>query len=106
LLGTIAENLSISPETVRTHMSRIGYTLKLLCWIPHALTCALNHVHLLTYLHLLPKLGASAHDDCLHLVTGEESWFDYEYVRDRLRTARDENTPEVENRTATSRKVH
>jgi hypothetical protein len=30
-LRTIAETLSISPETFRTHMSRVGYTLKSWC---------------------------------------------------------------------------
>jgi hypothetical protein len=42
LLRTIAETLSISPETVRTHMSWIGHTLKTLRWIPHALTSELK----------------------------------------------------------------
>jgi hypothetical protein len=34
LLTTIAETLSISPEIVRTDMSRIGYTLKIFRGIP------------------------------------------------------------------------
>jgi hypothetical protein len=34
LLRTIAETLSISPETIRSQMSLIDYTLKTLHWIP------------------------------------------------------------------------
>jgi hypothetical protein len=33
-LKVIAEILSISPETVRAHLSRRGYILKTLRWIP------------------------------------------------------------------------
>jgi hypothetical protein len=54
---------------------------------------------------LPPKLRAHAHDNRRHLITGEESWFYYEYVRDRIWTARDENTPDVENRTIASTKT-
>jgi hypothetical protein len=32
---TIAETLSISPETLRTDMSRIGDILRALMWIPN-----------------------------------------------------------------------
>jgi ABC-type transporter Mla subunit MlaD len=39
---TTADTLSISPETVRTHMSRIGDTLKSLRWIVHALASELR----------------------------------------------------------------
>jgi hypothetical protein len=72
---TTADTLSISPETVRTHMSRIGYTLKSLRWILHALTSELKQVRLDLRLQLLPKLRAHAHDNWRHLVTGDESWF-------------------------------
>jgi hypothetical protein len=41
-LQTIANTLSTSPKTVRTHMSRIGETLTSLRWIPHRLTSELN----------------------------------------------------------------
>jgi hypothetical protein len=41
-LRTVAGGFSISPETVRTHISRIGYTMKTLQWIPHALTSELK----------------------------------------------------------------
>jgi hypothetical protein len=37
-MQTMAETLSISRETVRIHMSPIGYTMKSLRWIPRALT--------------------------------------------------------------------
>jgi hypothetical protein len=43
-LNTLAETLSLSRETIRTQMSQMGYTLKTLRWIPHALTCELKHV--------------------------------------------------------------
>jgi hypothetical protein len=55
-------------------------------------------------LKLLPKLHAHAHDNWRHLGTREESWFYYEYIRDGIWTAQDENTPEVENRTVAPRK--
>jgi hypothetical protein len=52
----------------------------------------------------LPKLRAHAHNNWHSLVTGDESWFYYEYVRSRIWTARDENAPEVANRTIATRK--
>jgi hypothetical protein len=70
LLRTIADTLSISPETVRTHMSRIGYTMKSLPWVPHALTSELKQIHFDLHLQLLPKLHAHAHHNWQHLVTG------------------------------------
>jgi hypothetical protein len=103
-LRTIAKTLSISPETVRIHMSRISYILKTLRWIPHMLTCELKQVRLSMCLQLLPKLRTYAHDNWRHLVTGDEPWLHHEYVRDRTWTAWDENGSEVENRTVASRK--
>jgi transposase len=41
-LRTIAETLSISPETVLTHLSRIGDTMKALRWILHTATSELK----------------------------------------------------------------
>jgi hypothetical protein len=90
-LRTIADTLSISPVMIRTHMSRICYTLKSLYWIPRTLTSKLKQVCFNLCLQLFPKLGAHAHDNWRHLVKGDESWFDYEYVRDRIWTTRDEN---------------
>jgi hypothetical protein len=101
-LRTIADTLSISLETVRTHMSRIGDTLKSLRWVPHDLTSELKQVRFDFCLQLLPTLRAHAHNNWWHLVTGDERWFYYEYVRDRIWTAGDENTSEVENRTTAS----
>jgi hypothetical protein len=104
-LRTIAETLPISPETVRTHMSRINSTLRTFCRILHALTCRLKQVRLTTCLQLFPKLLAHMQDNWRHLITGDENRFCYEYVRDQIWTARDEGTPEVENRTVASRKA-
>jgi hypothetical protein len=78
LLRTIAEILSISPETIRTHMSRIGYTLKTLRWVPHAVTCGLKQVRLTMRLQLLPESRTHAHDSWQHLITGDEIWFSSE----------------------------
>jgi hypothetical protein len=72
---TIAATLSISPETVYTHMLQIGYTLQSLRWIPHGMTSELKHVHFDLCWQLLSKLRAHAHDNWGHLVTGDESWF-------------------------------
>jgi hypothetical protein len=86
-------------------MSRIGYTLKFLRWIPHRLTYELKQVRFDLFLQMHPKLCAHTHHNLRHLVTGDESWFYYEYVLDRISIARDENTPEVENRTIASTKT-
>jgi hypothetical protein len=72
--------------------------MKSLRWIPHALTSELRQVRFDLCLQLLPKLRVHAYDNWRHLVTGDESWFYHGYVRDRIWTARDENTPELENR--------
>jgi hypothetical protein len=69
-LRTMADTLSISSETVRTHMSRVGYSLKSLRWIPHVLTSELKHVCFDLCLQLYPKLRAYAHDNRRHLITG------------------------------------
>jgi hypothetical protein len=103
-LRTIAETLLISPETVRMHILRIGSTRKTLRWIPHALTSELKGVRLTVRFQLFAKLRAHAHYVWRHPITGNESWFDSEYVRDRILTVRNENTPELENRTVASRK--
>jgi hypothetical protein len=72
-LRTIADMLSIAPETVRTHMSRIGSPLKSLRWIPHALTSKPKQIRFDLCLQLTPKLRAHGHDNWRHLVTGDES---------------------------------
>jgi DNA-binding NarL/FixJ family response regulator len=57
-LRTIAETLAISPETVRTHMTRIGYPLKALCWIAHTLTSELKHTGVTMCMQLLPNTSS------------------------------------------------
>jgi hypothetical protein len=104
LMRTIAEILSISPVTIRTRVPRIAYLLKTLCLIPHALACELKYVRLTMRLQSLPKLRSHARDTWRHFITGDENWLYDEYVRDRTWTARDGNTPEVEDRTVASGK--
>jgi hypothetical protein len=53
---------------------------------------------------LLFKLRADAHNNWRDLITGDESWFYYEYARDGIWTAQDDNTSEVENGIIPSRK--
>jgi hypothetical protein len=60
-LRTIVETLAISPEMVRTHMSRIGHILKILCCISHALTYELKQIRLSMCVELLCKLRADTH---------------------------------------------
>jgi histone-lysine N-methyltransferase SETMAR len=86
-------------------MSRISLPLKYLRHIPHGLTSELKQVRFDLRLQLFLKLRAHAHDNWRHPVTGDESWFYYECLRDRIWTARDENTPEVENKTIASTKT-
>jgi hypothetical protein len=57
-------------------------TLKNLHWLPHALTCELKQIRLSMCVQLLPKLRAHAHDNWRHLITGDESRFYSEHVRD------------------------
>jgi hypothetical protein len=95
-LRAIAETLSISPDTIRTHVRRMGYTLTNLHWIAHALIYELKQVHLTMCVQLLPKARAHADDNSLHLVMGDKSLFYDDYIRDRIWAARDENTPEVQ----------
>jgi hypothetical protein len=106
-LRTIADMLSVSSETICIHMSRIGHALNSLRWIPHPLTSELKQICFDLSLELLPKLRAHAHahDNWRHLGTGDQSWFYYEYVRDRIWITPGENTPEVENRIAASTKT-
>jgi hypothetical protein len=55
-------------------------------------------------MQFLPKLRAHAHNNWQILVTEDESWFYDDYVRDRIWTSQDENTPEIANRTTASGK--
>jgi hypothetical protein len=64
----------------------------------------LKPIRLTMLIQLLPKLRAHAHNNWHRLVTGDESWFYHEYVRDRIWTATDENTPVMANRAIASRK--
>jgi hypothetical protein len=86
-------------------MSRIGYTLKSLWWIPHALASELKQVRFDLCLQLPPKLSAHAHDNWRHLVRGAKSWSIYESVRGRIWTTRYENMSEVENRNIAAMKT-
>jgi hypothetical protein len=85
-------------------MSRIGQVLKSLHWIPHAPTSELKQVQKNLCLQMLPKLRAYAHNGWHKIVTGDESWFYHEYVREGIWTAMDDNAPEVANRTIASQK--
>jgi hypothetical protein len=71
----IANTLSISPETVHTHMSLIGYTLKSFWCLPHALTNELKQIFFDLCSQLLPELRSHVHDDWRYLVTRDDSWF-------------------------------
>jgi hypothetical protein len=74
----IVEALSILSETVRDCMSRIGYTLKALKRIPHALASELEQTQLTMYRQLLLKLEGWAHNNWRHHITEDESLFYYE----------------------------
>jgi hypothetical protein len=54
-LNTFAETLSLSRETIRTQMLRMGYTLKTLRWIPYVLTCELKQVRLIARFSYFPS---------------------------------------------------
>jgi nucleoside-diphosphate-sugar epimerase len=92
-LSTIANASQTCPETVRNHMSRIGHVLKCLHWIPQALRSELKQVRKNVCLRMLPKLRAYARNGWHNIVTGDESWFYHEYVRERIWTAMDDNAP-------------
>jgi hypothetical protein len=68
------------------------------------LTSELELIRLSMCVELLLKVRGCVHNNWRNLITGEESWFYYEYVRDRIWAARDDNTPEVEKMTIPSRK--
>jgi hypothetical protein len=74
-------------------MLKIGYVLKSLHWIPHALASELKQVRKALCLQMLPKLRAYTHNGWDNIVTGDESWFYYEYVRERIWTGMDDNAP-------------
>jgi hypothetical protein len=98
-LRTMEETLLISPETVHTYLSRICCAMQAIPWITHARACELKQFHLSIYLQLFSKLPGHAHNHWRHLVMRDKSQFYYEYVRNRIWTARDENAPEVADRT-------
>jgi hypothetical protein len=92
----ISETLSISLETVRTHMSRIDHTLKIFRWIHHALTCELKHIHVTMSLQSLPKLCAHTIIDVLSSrgtkASFTTSMFEIEYGQQGMKTRLKSNT--------------
>jgi hypothetical protein len=42
---------------------------------------------------MLLELRVSAHNGWQNIVTGDESWFSYEYVRERIETGMGDNAP-------------
>jgi hypothetical protein len=82
-LRTVAEMLGISPESVRLHLLRIGHVVKALHWIPHILTDNLKHIRVEMCQAMLAALRVQEQNQWHDIVTGTESWFYFEYVRDR-----------------------
>jgi hypothetical protein len=81
---TVAEMLAVSPETVRLHLLRIGYVLRILHWVPHILTDDLKLVRVEMCPMMLAALRVQEQNQWYNIVTGDESRFYFEYVRDRL----------------------
>jgi hypothetical protein len=89
----------ISLETARVHLLRIGYVLKALHSIPHILTDDLKHIRVEMCHMMLAALRVQEHNQCHNMITGDESWFYCEYVRDRMWISFLDNTPDYANRT-------
>jgi hypothetical protein len=97
--------LGISPETVRLRLLRIGYVLKALHSVPQILTDDLT-LRVEMCQTMLAALQLKEHNQWHNIVTGDDNWSYFEYVRDRLWISFLDNTPDYPNRTiATERQV-
>jgi hypothetical protein len=103
-LRMIAEMLGLSSETVRLHLLRIGSVLKALHRISHTLTEDLKRVRVQMCSAMLTALQVQEHDQWHNVITGDESWFYFEYVPDRLWISSLVNAPDVPNRTIATEK--
>jgi hypothetical protein len=83
-LRTIAEMLGISAETVRRHWSRNCYVLNTVRWTSHNLTDHPKRVRVDTFSTLFDALRIQEHNQWHNIVTGDESWFYFEYLLDPL----------------------
>jgi hypothetical protein len=92
------EMLGISPETVQLHLLRIGYILKALHWVPHILTDNLKRIRFEMCQTMLSATRVQDHNQWNNTVTGDESWFYFEYLRDCLWISSFDNTPHYSNR--------
>jgi hypothetical protein len=98
-LRPIAEMLGISLETVRLYLLRIGYVLKALHWGLHIVTDNLKRIRVDMCQTMLAALRVQEYNQWHSSVPGDETWFHFEYVRDRLWISSLENAPDDPNRT-------
>jgi hypothetical protein len=91
-------SMVFSLENVRLHLLRIGHVLKTLHWISHILRDNLKLICLEMCQKMLAALRVQEHNQSQNIVTGDESWFYFEYVRDRLWISSLGNTPDYPNR--------
>jgi hypothetical protein len=98
-LRTIAEMLETSLENVRLHLLQIGHVLKALHWIPHILRDDLKLIRVEMCQTMLAALRVQEHNQSQNIVTGDESWFCFGYVQNRLRISSLDIAPDYPNRT-------
>jgi hypothetical protein len=78
--------------------------MKALHWIPHILTDDLKLIRVEMCQTMLAALRVQEHDQWLNIVTGDENWFYFEYVRDLLWISSFDNTPDYPNSTSATEK--
>jgi hypothetical protein len=83
---------------------RIAYVLKGLDWVPRILTDDVKIIRVEMSQKMLAALRVQEHNQRYNIVTGDESWFYFEYVRDRLWISPPDNTPDYPNRTIATEK--
>jgi hypothetical protein len=95
----MGEMLRASPETVRLHLLQISSVLKTSHWVLHIVTDDLSLIRVEMCQTMLAGLRVQEYNPWHDIVTGEESWFYFEYVRDRLWISCLDNTPDYPKRT-------
>ena len=80
----IAKITGIPNTTVYRHLIEIlGYQNKLLKWVPHILTVEIKKQRVDKSMQLLKILQSAKHRSFKYFVTGDESWFEYDYYHVR-----------------------
>ena len=103
---SIAKILGIPLSTVYYRLThRLGFQNVHLKWVPHTLSDENKLMRVKNSIELLKILKSANHHSWNYFVTGDESWFEYEYNYHQKWIAPSEKVPQIPKVMKTSKKV-